>query len=42
MCLCSLPWSDPGESSGGAQPQILECPVPVLQEMMQGVVREVG
>ena len=41
MYLCPLPWSDRGETLGGAQPQTVECSVPVLQEMMQDVVREV-
>ena len=40
MCLCPLPWSNRGEGRESAQPQIVECPVPVLQEMIQEVVRE--
>ena len=34
------PDADGGQDSGDAQPQIVKCPVPVLQEMVQEVVPE--
>ena len=40
MCLYSLPWSARGKSRGGGQPQIVDWPVPVRQEMMQDEHRD--